>query len=64
MGFATGSRGVPVLGFTMQPTIKSIEGAIVPTATTCVNALYLPLTDNMDFAMMDLAFVNAHFGMS
>ena len=63
MGFATGSRGVPVLGFTMQPTIKFIEGAIVPTATTCVNALYLPLTD-MDFAIMDLAFVNAHFGMS
>jgi hypothetical protein len=42
VSFITGSEAEFLLGFSIAPTIAFVDDAELPTATTCINRLYLP----------------------
>ncbi|XP_069126951.1 uncharacterized protein [Argopecten irradians] len=59
--FATGSSEIPLLGLTPTPTIHFTEDAVFPTASSCINRLYLPISP--DDEKYDLAFLSDFFGI-
>lgn len=67
LAFSTGSEEEPVLGFEMEPSIHFNElPGDLPTASTCINQLNLPLAEHNDdyiFDRLKLAFVNSYFGL-
>ena len=63
--FVTGADHIPPLGFPSTPIIQFIseESRFLPTASTCIPSLFLPLqlTDYEDFKRnMDMAVICAH----
>jgi len=66
--FVTGTREEPVLGFTLKPEVNFSElPGNLPTASTCVNKLTLPINTKLReenfFDILDLAFSNTYFGL-
>ncbi|KAJ8320858.1 hypothetical protein KUTeg_002445 [Tegillarca granosa] len=66
--FCTGLTSEPVLGFSIQPTVDFIElPGNLPSASTCINVLNLPVNTGMEqkalFEKFDLAFSNQYFGL-
>ena len=63
--FVTGADHIPPLGFPSTPIIQFIseETRFLPTASTCIPSLFLPLqlADYEDFKRnMDMAVICAH----
>lgn len=50
--FATGAAEIPPMGFSEQPTVvfksKHEVGNVLPSASTCVNRMYLPVHDTYE----------------
>jgi len=65
--FMTGSDEEQIIGFSLKPSIHfhDLAGSI-PTASTCVNMLYLPLdvsySEEELFYKYSLAFTSDYFG--
>ena len=81
--FVTGQEEEPLLGYDIQPRTNFVPAAmpnasalhmLVPTASTCINVLYLPRVNNEAVAnhvkrdreayykTLDMAFLNDYFG--
>ena len=67
MAFVTGSEEEPVLGFEIEPSIQFSElSGDLPTTSTCVNQLILPLTEQGEeylFERFEWTFLNTYFGL-
>ncbi|KAK3083140.1 hypothetical protein FSP39_023263 [Pinctada imbricata] len=67
LAFVTGAEEEPVLGFDLEPSIIfcALPGDL-PTASTCINQLSLPLTEQTEEYLTQRftwAFLNSYFGM-